>query len=257
MPEPPDLTQRSGVRPRQRRWPRPPMGLKPEAFVRFRSRGAFMLAVSRVTPEVTDALRAVFAVNDGEPRTPWPSTPTGAGARASAVKAWARRFNLDVGWVLERAWGGLHALEVFASLRDDRAVPFPFSGEERFEALPGAGSCAIELVDEWIPFLEDRPSVEARIAAKAEARLDEIQAAHRAIGYAERRFKDPRHFEWLALWQCGGCDAGMVFRRYYPDELPPRYWRKDRGDSNEVQYRAIHKALRETADLLDLPLIKR
>ena len=171
-----------------------------------------------------------------------------------ALLSWAAAHHIDEPWILKAAWHQLafHAANPSVVLRPywvrsefgDLGDNWPRLGDEQ-------GRIVVE--DEWDPMFETRGHARKRVVSALDRRLQEIEGQCEKLGLKPIRPKNPRHFEWLVLWQCCGWNATEIFKHAFPGKEPEPRLVKTRGcEAKDTS--TIHKALAKTASLIGLDL---
>lgn len=157
-----------------------------------------------------------WGVIDAAARSEWPRWchPAVVALRDS-IDAWATRFHLREGWLLDQA---VQTLALWALLprlaRPDETEVLGEPGPRRHPRdwfgvslmrrdAPGEEEREVGPFT-WDPQAERRAHAERRIIAEVRAELDRIEDAARALGLVpapERRERKGDHFRWLVLYQ--------------------------------------------------------
>lgn len=226
-------------------------------------RGQFLRAVSRVAPEVLKDLKERISGR-------------GADALAEQVRAWAKRYRIDVPWMIE---AGHQTAEIMADqerweahiaqaerlkkLAAKAGYDYDYNSDWKFRHVVVIGYNMQELVEAvessaelGIRFQYPRPDLtflafSTYISALREAFEEELEryletldAVYESAGYTTHRPKrETRHFEWFVRYQ-------MLDKSQEDIASSP-------GDSASVTPQAVQNGCRDVSERIGIPLKPR
>ena len=200
--------------------------------VRANARWRFTQAISRVCPEVFEALymKVYLKFCESSNAKPehweygwsferWQDLMDSDGHLTPFLKDWSREFSIDESWFLEGALQTMHYWLRASDLREAR-VPHGFRPFVAGSILVHEHEHKFDLTDRgWDPQFETWLSFKTRIEDRFRKALanhkDKVSSLAKKRGLVKKPpVCSDEHFEWLALFKCGHHTLTQILEKY-------------------------------------------